>query len=123
MLRTFDPAGGRLYYFTHVTAEQLKHTQAEVHGLLGQRSIHVDPSRPPQAALHGEATVISDPLELGGAAAAGGGAKVGAGTLKLSVDATGGASQGEGYIEGTVWDYEVAEISEHKGFRFARVQC
>ena len=86
----------RRFHFAEVLLPRIDLPQAEVHGLLGQRSIRV-PQRDGAA---------KDASRLA----------IGAGGVGLVAS----HGQGEGFIQGHYLDYAVCNLSDHLSFRFSR---
>ena len=101
----------RYFHFAQLDVSRLQYAQAEVHGLVGQRSID-----PPASALARQRNISAT-----------------SGNARVDLDAEGGrlqrvavdfrGRQGEGAIAGRYDDYVVPSLHTHGGFPYARLAC
>jgi len=133
-------AAERRFHFTQVDIPQVRHTQLDVHGLLGQRAIEpifnepIDPVE--TAAMAGRDELFASPKPSGGIGgphrAIGEDAepkpddeqpRPSAGRAEQSHMAAEFGPQGEGAIVGRWDEYAVDSLSQHARFRYSRFAC
>lgn len=137
---SLDPSK-HYFHFTQVDLPYVRHDQAEVHGLLGQRAIEIvkppsgAPSQHAEHRHHGSEGATGKPEHALPAAAsrmasdqnASGMAPERARSTLRAEDVhharVSFGHQGEGAIVGHYSEYIVASLGEHTGFRFCRFGC
>lgn len=128
------------FHFAQVDVPYINHAQADVHGLLGQRTVSAmvpDPERRTEAAHASHLNETSaSPTRLNCTGPTVGScvpdldaehrqqmANVDPTTLRVGVGAGGDHHQGEGVINGHYSEYMVGSLTQHQGFRFSRFTC
>ena len=127
----------RLFYFTQIDMPFVRHTQSQVHGLLGQRAIKpaftrtIDPAA--RAAEAAREALLTDREPTGFLGAKARTSRPGlrddpatgpsVGRVSASNTAELFGDQGEGAIEGHYSDYIVESLSEHDSFKYSRFVC